>query len=57
MLRELLNNDITPYAPGEGSVGYLSVEGHVSLVLIGEGRAWYRGELSGRQVRVGKDRT
>ena len=35
----LLNAGITPVAPGDGSVGYLSVEAHMALVLIGEGRA------------------
>ena len=35
----LLNNNVVPFAPGEGSVGYLAVEGHLALVLIGEGRA------------------
>lgn len=45
MIKELLNKQITPYAPGEGSVGYLAVEGHISLVPIGEGRAWYQERL------------
>ena len=45
LIRELLNNGITPYAPGEGSVGYLGVEAHMTLVLMGEGRAYYRGVL------------
>ncbi|WP_411679824.1 HAL/PAL/TAL family ammonia-lyase [Clostridium thailandense] len=45
MIAELLNNDITPFSPGQGSVGYLAVEAHISMVLIGEGKAWYKGEL------------
>ncbi|WP_097027103.1 HAL/PAL/TAL family ammonia-lyase [Clostridium peptidivorans] len=45
LLRDQLNNEVTPFAPGEGSVGYLGVEGHIALVLIGEGKAWYKGEL------------
>jgi len=45
LLKDLINNEVTPYAPGEGSVGYLGVEGHVALVLLGEGQAWYKGEL------------
>lgn len=45
LLKDILNNDVTPFAPGEGSVGYLGVEGHVALVLLGEGKAWYKGEL------------
>ena len=36
-LKEFLNKDIYPFAPGEGSVGYLSVEGHIVMALIGEG--------------------
>ncbi len=35
----LLNADVVPFAPGEGSVGYLAVEGHIAMVLIGEGQA------------------
>lgn len=36
-LMDFLNKDIYPFAPGEGSVGYLSVEGHIVMALIGEG--------------------
>ncbi len=47
----LLNNDITPFAPGDGSVGYLAPEAHMALVLTGEGEAWYRGErMSGAEA-------
>ncbi|MEH7546408.1 MULTISPECIES: histidine ammonia-lyase [Bacillaceae] len=45
LLRSLLNHQIVPFAPGEGSVGYLSPEAHMALVLIGEGKAWHNGEL------------
>lgn len=38
-IRAMLNRDVVPFAPGEGSVGYLAVEGHIALVLMGEGRA------------------
>ncbi|MFZ9034810.1 MAG: HAL/PAL/TAL family ammonia-lyase [Francisellaceae bacterium] len=37
-LIELLNKDITPYVPEDGSVGYLSYQAHISLVLIGSGK-------------------
>jgi histidine ammonia-lyase len=47
LIRDLLNNGVTPYVPGEGSVGYLSPEAHMALVLIGEGRAWVGDELLG----------
>ena len=40
-----LNKGIIPYAPAEGSIQSLSVEANINLVLIGEGRAWYDGEL------------
>jgi histidine ammonia-lyase len=45
LLRSVLNQQIVPFAPGEGSVGYLSPEAHMALLLIGEGKAWYKGEL------------
>ena len=45
LIRDLLNNKITPYAPGSGSVGYLAVEAHLAMVLLGEGRAWVGGEV------------
>ncbi|WP_338030854.1 aromatic amino acid ammonia-lyase [Clostridium ragsdalei] len=41
----VLNSNIVPFAPCHGSVGYLSVEAHISLVLIGEGKAFYNGKL------------
>lgn len=37
VIMECLNKDIYPFVPGEGSVGYLSVEGHIVMALIGEG--------------------
>lgn len=52
----LLNNDVVPFAPSEGSVGYLGPEGHLALVLIGEGKArvaggeWVDGATALRQV-------
>jgi histidine ammonia-lyase len=45
LVAEFLNRDITPFMPGEGSVGGLLAESHIGLVQIGEGRAWYDGEL------------
>lgn len=44
-IAELLNRGIVPRAPMHGSVGYLGVEAHIALVLMGEGQAWFRGEL------------
>ena len=43
--RQFLNKNLIPWAPKEGSVGYLSPEAHMSLVIIGRGKAWYEGEL------------
>ncbi|WP_430332593.1 HAL/PAL/TAL family ammonia-lyase [Rhodococcus sp. ACT016] len=45
LVRDLLNNRITPYVPGEGSVGYLSPEAHMAMALIGEGRVHLDGEI------------
>lgn len=56
LIAGVLNNDVMPFAPGEGSVGYLAVEGHIALVLLGEGRArvadgeWLDGGEALRQV-------
>lgn len=43
--REFLNKGLTPWTPGDGSVGYLSPEAHMALVLIGKGKAYYGGDL------------
>ena len=43
--REFLNKGLTPWAPREGSVGYLAPEAHMARVLEGNGKAYYNGEL------------
>lgn len=43
--RQFLNLGLTPWAPGDGSVGYLAPEAHIALVLLGRGKAYYQGEL------------
>ncbi|WP_283609901.1 HAL/PAL/TAL family ammonia-lyase [Faecalispora anaeroviscerum] len=43
--REFLNRNLVPWIPREGSVGYLSPEAHMALVLIGEGKAYLDGRL------------
>ena len=43
-IRQFLNRNITPYAPGEGSVAYLSVEAHLALTYIGEGYILEKGQ-------------
>lgn len=45
LIREFLNRGLTPFAPKEGSVGYLSPEAHMAMVLIGEGQAYVDGVL------------
>ncbi len=49
-LLEMLNKDVTPYVPQQGSVGSsgdLTPLAHMALVLIGEGEAYYNGKLIG----------
>lgn len=43
--RQFLNKGLTPFAPGEGSVGYLAVEANIAYVLLGGGKAYWQGEL------------
>lgn len=43
--RQFLNRGLTPWAPGDGSVGYLAPEAHMALVLLGKGQAYYQGQL------------
>ncbi len=48
LLLECLNRDVLPDVPSRGSVGAsgdLAPLAHLALPLIGEGRAWYDGEL------------
>src|SRR5437868_10979620 len=48
LLLECLNRGVLPYVPARGSVGAsgdLAPLAHLALPLIGEGRAWYDGEL------------
>ncbi len=47
LLVDLLNCGITPHVPSQGSVGAsgdLAPLAHMTLTLIGEGEAWYKGE-------------
>lgn len=44
-IRILLNNNIIPFVPKHGSVGYLCLEAHIGEVIIGEGKAYYKDEL------------
>ncbi len=38
LIRQFLNLDLIPFAPSEGSVGYLGVEAHLVMAYIGEGK-------------------
>lgn len=42
---DYLNLGITPYVPQDGSVGYLALEAHMALTLIGQGQVYYQGKL------------
>ncbi|WP_116475596.1 HAL/PAL/TAL family ammonia-lyase [Zobellella maritima] len=44
-LLHLLNEDIVPRVPAQGSVGYLSHMAHIGLALLGEGEVEFRGQL------------
>ncbi|QHE51665.1 histidine ammonia-lyase [Pontibacillus sp. HMF3514] len=43
-LIELLNHNVIPVVPSEGSLGYLIYQSHISLVLMGMGEAIVNGE-------------
>ena len=48
LLLACLNRGVLPHVPARGSVGAsgdLAPLAHLALPLVGEGRAWYRGEL------------
>jgi histidine ammonia-lyase len=48
LLIECLNRGVLPYVPSRGSVGAsgdLAPLAHLALPLVGEGRAWFGGEL------------
>ncbi|WP_434777851.1 HAL/PAL/TAL family ammonia-lyase [Neisseria sp. Ec49-e6-T10] len=52
--REFLNKGVTPWMPREGSVGYLSPEAHMALVLTGMGQAYFEGVLLPAQEALKK---
>lgn len=50
-MTEMLNRGVVPWCPAKGSVGYLIATSHIGLVIFGEGKAWFQGELlSGREA-------
>ena len=55
MLVEMLNRGVTPYVCQKGSVGAsgdLAPMSQVALAAIGQGQAWYRGELLDARVAL-----
>jgi histidine ammonia-lyase len=44
--RDFLNLNLVPYAPKEGSVGYLSPEAHIALAIMGEGKMILDGKVT-----------
>ncbi len=54
LVAEMLNRDIVPVVPSQGSVGSsgdLAPLSHMGLVLMGEGMAWHKGKLmTGREA-------
>ncbi len=57
LLTATLNHDVTPYVPSQGSVGAsgdLAPLAHMTLTLIGEGKAYYEGELLPSSVALRK---
>jgi len=45
MLKFMLNNDIIPIVPKHGSVGYLSLEAHIALAMLGENDVLVKGKM------------
>lgn len=51
LLLGMLNEDLIPRVPRKGSLGYLSYQAHIALILIGEGEACVDGlEVSGAEA-------
>jgi len=54
LLCDMVNKGVIPYVPSKGSLGSsgdLANLAHIALVLIGEGKAYYKGELlSGKEA-------
>lgn len=51
---ELLNKNLIPYVPKEGSVGYLAPEAHIASVILGYGKCYYNGELLEAEIGLKK---
>lgn len=53
-IANMLMKEVTPWAPAHGSVGYLGIEAHIAMVLMGKGKAYYKGELMSGAEAVAK---
>lgn len=56
LLTAIINKNIIPFVPSQGSVGSsgdLVPLSHMGLILMGEGRAWYKGELMAGDEALG----
>src|SRR3954453_9268081 len=57
LLLDCLNRGVLPYVPSRGSVGAsgdLAPLAHLALPLVGEGRAWFEGELLDRADAIAR---
>lgn len=57
LLVELINKNVHPIVPSQGSVGAsgdLAPLAHIALVLVGEGKAEYQGEVISGQQALGR---
>src|SRR5699024_7699167 len=56
-LLDMVNKGVTPFIPAKGSVGAsgdLAPLSHMTLTLIGEGQAYYQGELMSSEQAMQK---
>ncbi|MED3834940.1 histidine ammonia-lyase [Peribacillus frigoritolerans] len=53
-LAEMVNKDVIPFVPQEGSLGYLNHQAHISLVLLGMGEAYNQGVLTDGETALKK---
>ncbi|KRF59104.1 hypothetical protein ASG97_21840 [Bacillus sp. Soil745] len=53
-LAEIVNKDVIPFVPREGSLGYLNHQAHISLVLLGMGEAYNQGVLTDGETALKK---
>lgn len=54
-LLALLNRQITPQVPSQGSVGYLTHMAHIGIALLGVGQVSYRGQIVSAQQALAEE--